>query len=86
MTLRVIEGGRQQARAARKAADFNAKVGAKIRAWRIECGLSLADVGVRMGMNATTIMRYESGSAPLTVVKAAAICAELGHEITELFD
>lgn len=64
---------------------FDKRAGAAITARRILQGISLAAVGRQIGKDATTVMRYESGALPMTVLTAARICHFIKLNPKELF-
>jgi transcriptional regulator with XRE-family HTH domain len=51
-----------QLEAAKRMAAWNVKVGHLIRARRLECGLSQAELGAKLGVTFQQIQKYEKGS------------------------
>lgn len=59
-------------------------IGEKIREKRKHCGLSMAELGKRIGVTAAAISRYELGQRVVTVETAQAIATALGIHIFDL--
>src|ERR1700733_534152 len=51
-----------QAESAKRMATWNVKLGHRIRARRLECGLSQAELGAKLGVTFQQIQKYEKGS------------------------
>ena len=51
-----------QAESAKRMATWNVEVGRRIRARRLECGLSQAELGAKLGITFQQIQKYEKGS------------------------
>ena len=51
-----------QAESAKRMATWNVEVGRRIRARRLECGLSQAELGAKLGVTFQQIQKYEKGS------------------------
>src|ERR1700733_2231382 len=51
-----------QAESAKRMATWNVKLGHRIRARRLECGLSQTELGEKLGVTFQQIQKYEKGS------------------------
>jgi transcriptional regulator with XRE-family HTH domain len=51
-----------QSESAKRMATWNVEVGRRIRARRLECGLSQAELGAKLGVTFQQIQKYEKGS------------------------
>ena len=51
-----------QAESAKQMTTWNVKLGSRIRARRLECGLSQAELGAKLGVTFQQIQKYEKGS------------------------
>lgn len=61
----------------------NAEIGARIEARRIICGLTMDDVAARIGVNKSTIQRYEKGQIQklkLPVIESIAAALEVNPD------
>lgn len=65
--------------------EFNHQVGLRVRVARIKANFSCDEVGNRVGVNGSTVARYENGDTPMTCVIAFRICGVIGIEMKELF-
>jgi transcriptional regulator with XRE-family HTH domain len=59
---------------ARSARDLDKKLGNRLRAYRIEAGMSQMELGDKLGISFQQIQKYEKGSNRLAVVRLVEIC------------
>jgi transcriptional regulator with XRE-family HTH domain len=60
-------------------------VSLNIRAWRLERGLSQAELGARLGVTQQQIQRYEGGASRLAASRLNQIATALGVPLQTLF-
>jgi transcriptional regulator with XRE-family HTH domain len=58
----------------RSARDLDKKVGNRLRAYRIEAGMSQEELGSKLGVSFQQIQKYEKGSNRLAVVRMVEVC------------
>lgn len=66
--------------------DVEAQVRERVRALRVDRGLSLASLGERCGMSASMLSRLETGERRLTVEHLVLLARALGVAVDELLD
>lgn len=59
---------------ARSARDLDKKMGNRLRAYRIDAGMSQAELGEKVGVSFQQIQKYEKGTNRLTVVRMVEVC------------
>jgi transcriptional regulator with XRE-family HTH domain len=64
----------------------NQHVGLRIRDARIAIGWSLKRLGEEIGVDDTTVFKYENGKTRISVVRLLQIAACLGHPIGHFTD
>ena len=69
---------------ARKPSNLLKALGSRVRAVRVELGLTQEDLADRAGIAAESVSRLESGRLNLSVVKLEGIAAALGVSVGEL--
>lgn len=75
-------GGRPRTKPLASAQDR--AIGARIRARRVEVGMSQTDLGKRLSRHVAQVYRYEDGSTPLTVSALTKIAKVLGCSMEDL--
>ncbi|MBX3125539.1 MAG: helix-turn-helix domain-containing protein [Polyangiaceae bacterium] len=67
-----------------KSSNLLKSLGSRVRAVRVELGLTQEDLGDRAGVAAESISRLEAGRMNLSVVKLEGIAAALGVSVADL--
>lgn len=60
---------------------LNEKIGYQMRTERLVRRMTLEDVSKKMGMSASTILRYETGKFPIPVEKLQEYCDVVGCDM-----
>lgn len=69
---------------ARKPSNLLKALGSRVRAVRVELGLTQEDLGDRAGMAAESVSRLESGRLNLSLIKLEGIAGALGVSVGDL--
>jgi transcriptional regulator with XRE-family HTH domain len=72
--------------ASRKSGDVDARVGAKVRLRRVVLGLTLEELGSRVGLSAQQIQKYEAGVSRIPATRLYEIAQALDVPISWFFD
>jgi transcriptional regulator with XRE-family HTH domain len=75
-----------QAESAKRMATWNVKLGHRIRARRLECGLSQAELGAKLGVTFQQIQKYEKGSNGVSSGRLEQISGIFQVPITFFYD
>jgi transcriptional regulator with XRE-family HTH domain len=71
--------------ASRKSSDVDVRVGARVRQRRVALGLTLQDLGSRVGVSFQQIQKYEAGDSRIPVSRLQTIAQVLEVAITWFF-
>jgi transcriptional regulator with XRE-family HTH domain len=72
--------------ASRKSGDVDARVGARVRLRRVVLGLTLEELGSRLGLSLQQIQKYESGATRIPATRLYEIAQVLDVPISWFFD
>jgi transcriptional regulator with XRE-family HTH domain len=82
--MTVQRTARRRARSAPNPETVAQRIGPRIRARRIELGISQRQLASRLGVSASFVSRVETGQCPPSVVTLRAMTSELGISASEL--
>lgn len=63
-----------------------AELGSRIRAARLACGLSQAELASKIGMTRSSVANLESGRQDMTISKLSAACLITGANLAEILN
>ena len=72
--------------ASRKSGDVDARVGARVRLRRVVLGLTLEELGSRLGLSLQQIQKYEAGATRIPATRLYEIAQVLDVPISWFFD
>jgi transcriptional regulator with XRE-family HTH domain len=72
--------------AVRKSGPLDAMVGARIRMFRVDCGMSQSALAERIGVSFQQVQKYEKGANRVGASRLSQIASALGVSVGELFE
>jgi transcriptional regulator with XRE-family HTH domain len=72
--------------AVRKSGPLDAMVGARIRMFRVDCGMSQTALAERIGVSFQQLQKYEKGANRVGASRLSQIASVLGISVGELFE